>query len=360
MDDIKQYKIISNYKMLCQIGEGYIFYHLGFLYYQKNLDTVPRRFLKLPMKKWKRAVVNIRLLERFFRLEPRIAVSLNEKNFLLSYQGKIIRINLNGRYEVEHIFRQGMNNPIGFCQFKNRILYGEYFGNVSHEEVCIYERASDGEWSIKYTFRAGEIMHIHQIVYDKRRECFWILTGDSDKESGIWKSDLEFTKVIPVFRGKQLYRSCFLMPSEKGIAFSTDTPLEKNGVYFSEENKEGEWKEPYLVYEMPGPCIYGTIFQEDLYVMATSVEPDASLPSYKYWITNKLGIGIKNRYSYLIIGNMNKGYKVLNSFEKDRYKMWLFQFGNMLFPDLKDKNRIICTGQSIKGLDGKTILIKGY
>lgn len=352
-------KIISNNKVLCNVGEYYISYRSGNLYFQKSFEEKAKKFFTLPLSNLKKVLIKIRILERLFRLEPRIAIAINDKEFLLSYQGKILKLDLEGNSIQEHLFRAGMNNPLSFCRCNGNILYGDYFGNKFKEQVNIYQRNLNGEWKKVYSFLKKEIMHIHQICYDKFRECFWILTGDSDEESGIWKADLNFNKVENIFRGKQKYRSCFIMPSKEGITFVTDTPLEDNGIYYSKENENGEWSIPKKIYNMPGPCIYGAKTLDNNYLMATSVEPDSSLPFTRYIFTKNLGKGVKNRYTHIIYGNSKEGYKEITRFKKDFYKMWLFQFGNCQIPNIIIKNRdfIYLTPIALKKFDGKTLSI---
>ena len=86
---------------------------------------------------------------------------------------------------------------------------------------------------------------------------------------------------------------------------------------------------------MPGPCIYGRVFHEALY-MATSVEGDPTLGGWKYRLSNKLGKGVKNRNVHIIKCDVNGDITEIAEFKKDKLPMWLFQFGNAQFPDAED------------------------
>ena len=112
---------------------------------------------------------------------------------------------------------------------------------------------------------------------------------------------------------------------------------------------------------MPGPCIYTTRIKKadgtDVYIFATSVEPDSSLPTRRYQLTYRLGAGVKTRYTHIIAGNPEEGFRDIAQFKKDILPIWLFQFGNSQFPYVEEKGRIICTGQSLRGIGGKTIEI---
>src|SRR5215471_1738119 len=61
----------------------------------------------------------------------------------------------------------------------DHVFWGEYFDNPRRDEVHIYASTDRGShWDIAYTFPTGEIRHVHNIVYDRWENCFWILTGD--------------------------------------------------------------------------------------------------------------------------------------------------------------------------------------
>jgi hypothetical protein len=351
----ERWEIICNYKLLCKIDNKYIFYHAGKLFVGNQLEPPYKLLLKLVTGK-KKIFTRVRLIERLFRLEPRFAIPLNSREFLLSYQGRILRIDMWGEVIEEHKYVDTMNNPLGFCIDNERILYGEYFGNLNHQEVKIFERDRSGVWNSIFSFPKGEVQHIHQIKYDQFRNCYWILTGDTDSESAIWKASCDFKKVEAIFRGKQTYRSCFIMPTEKGLYYATDTPLEENWIYFIEQQGE-KILEPKQCFKMAGPCIYGMSLENNFYVMATSVEPDSSLPNYQYHFTKKLGAGVRERKTALVYGNPDTGFSEIALFKKDIHRMWLFQFGNILFPNVLDGNEILCTGQSLKEIDGKTIKV---
>lgn len=350
------WEIESKYKLLCKTGERYVFYHRGRICISNSLKGTECQYISLPSGLIQKAMMKIRILERFARLEPRNAIPLNDFECLVSFQGQIIRVDLDGNMVIEHKYRNTMNNPLSFCAENDRILYGEYFANLNHQEVRIFERGVNGNWNVLFTFPKGEVQHIHQIKYDQFRNCYWILTGDSDSESAIWKVSPDFISVEAVFRGKQKYRSCYLMPTDEGLYYATDTPLEENWIYFAEQQGDN-FLEPKKYFKLAGPCIYGKSLDNQNFIMATSVEPDPTLPTYRYYVTKKLGAGVRDRRCTLVYGNPDIGFSEVASFEKDCHRMWLFQFGNMLFPNISNDEGIICTGQSLKKIDGKTIRV---
>ena len=348
---------ICGYKLLCSAEGYYISYKSGKLFKCRDLNDKPELITRLKLSR----LSYFRLVVRALRLEPRTATSIGAEQIILSHRGAIYNIDIhNNCVQREHLFRKGMNNPLSFCvtdEPTRRILYGEYWTNMHKERVCIFERNDRGSWEECFAFNAGEITHIHQIVYDKFRKCFWILTGDADNESAIWRANNDFSEVKAIFRGSQIYRSCVLVPEDEGLLYATDTPLENNAIYYI-PIEENSILPPQRIYDMPGPCIYGKSINKNLCAFSTSVEPDSSLPTWRYYLTSKLGNGVKSRNSYIVAGNSKDGFKKIFNARKDRWNMSFFQFGNIQFPDIEANKKLFCTGQALRGIDGKTVIIE--
>lgn len=310
----------------------------------------------------KRFCSRIRILERLMRLEARCAIQVDEEHFLVSCNGKIYNIDVkNKSYFIEHEYGRGMLNPVSFCKTDNvsgttvEALYGEYIWNESKEEVYIWGR-DGGKWKVLNCFPKGTITHIHQIVYDRYRDIYLIATGDSDKESGIWSMDTAFHEIVPIVKGKQAFRSCFLFPVEDGIIYVTDTPLTENAIYKVEYKNGNSVRK---IHDIPGPCIYAKEI-ENGFVFATSVEPDSSLPKMRYRMTYKLGVGVKDRWSHIFVYK-NGSVREIAKYEKDIWPMWLFQFGNCQFANNYDGERadmVYIAPTAVKKYDGKTIAVK--
>ena len=354
--------IVNGYKPLVVGERRCLSYKNGKIFTHFNITDKPVYFGKLPMTAKQRLLSMFRMTERMFRLEPRMALEVGEGKYILSFCGAIYCLDIHeGTILREHNYRPGMNNPLNFCEiegidgFDNCIAYGEYWGNTKRETVSIYTRR-ERSWELAYTFPSGTVQHIHGLVADKYRNCVLILTGDKDEESGIWVAKNNFKEVEPILIGSQRYRSCMAFPLEEGILYATDTPLEKNILAIATKEKNG-WAERVL-YDMPGPCIYGTA-AENNYVFATSVEPDSRITGVKYWFTYQLGSGVTDRKSHIIIGNVNDGFKNAIGYEKDILPMLLFQFGNVQFPSGVLRNgSIIMYPVSVRKYDGKTVIFQ--
>ena len=300
-------------------------------------------------------------VERLMRKEPRCAARVDENHIIVSFDGNIYAYCISDNSVIiEHRFNKGMNNPLEFLKVKDKqtfesiIYYGEYIWNTERGPVSIYRRKT-GKWEKVYTFPEKTITHIHNIIWDKYRDGFIILTGDDDSESGIWFADCDLKSIHPILLGSQQYRACVAFPDIRGFYYATDTPLEDNYLYYVELNQRLEVEDVKKIYNMPGPCIYGTMHESNIF-MSTSVEPDSSLNKWRYRFTYRLGRGVQDRFSHIIKITPEGKIEDICKFKKDILPIWLFQFGNVLFP--KNEGKIFyAVLQSIAKSHGKTIKI---
>lgn len=354
--------IISDKKLLGCSEEYLLYYGKGQLYFEKINENKLYTLGEIPLKPVDRLFNKCRLTERIFRLEPRCALALNNDNFLVSCRGGIYKVSIKEKKIVlEHEFRTGMNNTLNFCKiegikgFKDCIVYGEYFSNTESDEVNIVARYEDGVWKRVFTFAKGEITHIHNIIVHLERDSLIVLTGDENHESIICEIRNDFCEKEYWVSGQQKYRACVAFPCGNGILYATDTPLEDNAIYYLEIGKNKNLIHE-KVFEIAGPCIYGTKIQER-FVFATSVEPDSRIKNWRYLFTYKLGYGVKERKSHIYVGGCRTGFDDMFCAKKDIFPMGLFQFGNFQFPTGL-KNDLYVTGQSLHRFDGKTVKIE--
>lgn len=357
-----EFKMLKGYKPLYVSSRLNLLYRKGSLYQNTNITDKPTHIVKLPFTIKQQLLSVFRFSERLFRLEPRVALPVDDETFLVSCCGMIYCADVRtGTIAVEHKYRTGMNNPLNLCVIKgiqgfdDCIAYGEYWGNIGREEVSIYVRKKKYcAWEKVYEFPKGCIQHIHGIIADPYRNGVLILTGDRDEESGLWMATMNFQVVEPVLVGSQRYRSCVAFSSQEGILFASDTPLEKNVITFATQKRNG-WSEKILC-EIPGPCIYGVQIKNN-YVFATSVEPDSQIKGLRYLFTYRLGIGVRDRRSYIIMGNATNSFKEIVCFRKDLYPMLLFQFGNVQFPNGDMSMNFVMYPVSVSQYDGVTLAI---
>ncbi len=297
-----------------------------------------------------------RLAERFLRLTPRLGFAICGEFYFTAhgwlYHVDEKKLEAHGIYQ----FRPGMKDPLTICKqqagLREVVYWGEYWQNPAREQVNVVQ--FDGSLVTKVCTLSG-IKHIHTIAWDQYRDCFWIATGDSDAESGIYRASGSFDSVETVFSGQQKYRTCALFPVEKGIIYATDSPLRSNSLMFS-EIKQDRFLEPIVLAPMPGPCIFSQEFRGNYY-FSTSVEPNPDQPAIKYYLSRKISPGNTDKKSHVIRVTKDLEIKELFNAEKDIHSMVFFQLGNiqLSYDYVDDELTAYCI--SLKKYDGKTVYL---
>lgn len=312
----------------------------------------------LPLSPLKRVLSHFRLAERFLRRTPRCLERIDANRFLISYSGAAYCLDIQSHeLKEEHRYCSMMNNPLYFTKldnvngFSDGILYGEYPININRNPISIFRRNVYGNWENVYTFN-GNILHVHNIIPDKERSCVYILTGDKDEESAIWEAKKDFKEVRPIVKGLQKYRSCIAFPVDKGLVYATDSPLEANYIYYLNI----ETGETNQLAELSGACVYGTEKNGKFYFSA-DVEPDASLPLWRYWTTYKLGQGIRDRKVRVVSGNLKEGFNVVAEFKKDNWLYTAFQFGNVMYPKCEIDGKVLIQPVAVKKYDNYALFL---
>jgi len=273
---------------------------------------------------------------RFLRLGARKGIYIGNNTALVVIGKTIYEVNTD-TLEFSSGYTNGISRPLKFALsdgvegFDDGVYWGDYFGNSQKGEVSIYKRTGEDKWQTVFTFDKGEITHIHNVVPDKYHNCFWILTGDFDKESAIWKATNNFKEVTPFLRGNQDYRGCVAFPVPDGLIYATDAPFQDD--YIMKLKLDGENVELKKLQPINGSCIYGAQTSDGRLVFASTVEADGRNQSLmKFLFGKKRGAGIKDEYAYVYLGTPDNGFKTVYKAKKD----WLpfsFQFGTFMFPE---------------------------
>jgi hypothetical protein len=196
------------------------------------------------------------------------------------------------------------------------IFWGEYFDNPQRDEVHIYASTDAGAtWAVAYTFPKGAIRHVHNIVHDPWGDCVWILTGDYGDECRILRATCDFSRVEAVLQGNQQARAVAFVPTEEGLYFSSDTPLESNYIYRLDRQGDVSRLAP-----ISSSSIYGCRVGSQVF-FSTMVEPSQLNPDRNVRIYG----------SPTACGDAP--WPPLLAWQKDRWPMGLFQYGNAFLPD---------------------------
>ncbi|HWZ83120.1 MAG TPA: hypothetical protein VNW47_10870 [Terriglobales bacterium] len=218
-----------------------------------------------------------------------------------------------------------------------RTYWGEYFDNRQRADVHICASEDQGEtWEVAYTFPAGSVRHVHNIVYDRWGACLWILTGDDGAECQVLHASLDLRSVETVLAGNQQARAVAAIPTKDALYLSTDTPYERNHVYRLERSGRLE-----RVGDLNSSSIYGCRVGDALF-FSTMVEPSAvNVDSEVHIAGSREGIS----------------WHTLSRWKKDRFPLRYFQYGNAILPDGENTTRILAaTTVAVEQDDLTTIL----
>lgn len=345
-------------RVLCSAKSGLLAYKNGYI---GIVDEGDFRFRKL--FKWSKSSLNtvlskLRLTERLFRIEPRAACYFDGR-FFVAGSGRLVSLYANtGDIEHETSFRDGMRAPLRFSViegvpgFQDCLVYGEYFSNEGRESVVLWRLLKgQSSWEKVHVFPAGSIRHIHGCTVDSETGCIYVLTGDEDQESGIWKMEDDFGSVERILGGTQQYRSCVGLAANGSLVYATDTPLSENYVYLATPNVARSWHvEP--VCQLRGSCIYGMSDCDARLAVSTTIEPDSRLRGLRYLLSCKKAPGIlDSSVDFLLLTNGEA--KCLATLKKDCLPTGLFQFSAGV-PVFGERGLYFsCCG--LKGLDGRVV-----
>jgi hypothetical protein len=262
---------------------------------------------------WRNLTVTSRLTFRLFRDGFHALAVLRSGHMVGAVPGAIVSMAPGEtEFRVSHTIARG-TRPLHIASTPDgRLFWGEYFDNAARDEVHIYTSADCGfTWEVAYTFPAGSIRHVHNIVYDQWESCLWVLTGDNGDECRMLRASCDFRQVDTVMAGNQQARAVALVPTRDGIFFSSDTPLERNHVY--QLSRAGELT---MVANLASSSICSCRVGDAVF-FSTMAEPSDQ----------------NSTATVSILGSANgKDWTWLREWEKDHWPMGLFQYGNVFLP----------------------------
>ena len=233
------------------------------------------------------------------------------------------------------------SRPMNLCQASDgTIYYVEYCFNPDRKEMRIFQSKDNGEsWSVVYTFRDGEINHIHGVFQDLYSNKIWVATGDDDTACIFGYTEDGFKTFVRKYQGTQQVRVCQPFFTKDEIIFATDSQFEQN--YIRSINREtGEIKN---LQPIQGSGIFGVQIGNKMLV-STTVEP------------SKVNL---DQFSHVWMSEDGHSWNEIASFKKDLLPMRLFQMGSILFPTYEgNSDYIVLRGRALKGLDGKSLIIQ--
>lgn len=317
-------------------------------------ENIIRYITRFPLPLWKNILCHVRILNRLFRLEPRAIERVSDSIFLICFLHRVWILDITQSIlQVIYTNRKNWSDPLNFCSDGKYVYWGEYGNNPDHDVVSISRLNKEFQIDVVYRFPKNTIRHIHNVIFDKKRLCFWILTGDTEEKAGIYIASYDWSEVSLVLGGKQQYRAVVGFPTELGLIYATDAVEEENFIYHLNLTT----KESIKLAPINGSCIYGTE-TDGHFIFSTTVEPEEGR-GLKNIFSYKLGKGIKNRNVHLVsIHKQSMRIKIVRTFKKDWLPYKLFQYGSVMFPGNQQHEKDLWGYvMACRNYDGKSIMI---
>ena len=304
------------------------------------------------------AATRSRLARRALRAEATDAVQISDHVALINHRGAVRLLDVaTGDLTVDFSFPKArralhLARVEGASQDADGVYFGDYMSNMSKQPTSIWHRsARTGRWRSVHNFSAGEVNHIHDVVFDPFRECFWVLSGDFGAAAAIWRASLDWSKVEPLFRGEQQHRATWMFVLPDRIFYATDSQLEANWLMCL--TFTGNKLALERIRELPGSSIYGAA-ADGVFFFSTTVEPGypagGRLGSL---LTRTPGPGIRDRCAYVYALGQGGGVRDLRAAAKDRWPLNTFQLGTFRLC-ARSSGGVFVTGQAVDGDDGRT------
>ena len=257
-------------------------------------------------------LLNRGALERLLRLEVSHILELQDGSLIVFFDGRILKVE-DGKITVDYSI-DTCRTPLNVFYDRSRgvLAWGDYVRPREDGHVHIYRSDDLGKsWHNCFTFDVGQVRHIHNIVFDKFRDHYWILTGDSDAESGIWASE-DLSNVDSVLHGKQAYRAVSVIPTEEGLIIPTDSELQPNFIqFYSHESKEVQ-----QVHPLTGSALYAGQVNDWMFVTT----------AYELSSVNH------DKQADLWCSKGGSRWQLLASFKKDRLPVKYFRYPVIKIP----------------------------
>lgn len=279
-----------------------------------------------------------KLTRRLFRAEIRSLYHFQDDTWMCIAKKGLFRYKKETKLFEKCCDIEKGSRPMNLCQGADgTIYYGEYCYNPDRNPMRIFCSKDNGDtWSVAYTFREGEINHIHGIFNDPYTGRLWVATGDDDKACIFGYTEDGFKTFVKEYAGSQQYRVCVPLFTKYEIIFATDSQYEQNYIR-TIDRKTGVVRN---LQTIQGSGIYAAQNWK-LMMVSTTVEPSA---------VNK------DQSSHLWYSWDGHKWKELISFEKDCLPKTYFQFGSIRFPYYEgESDYLVFNGRALKKLDGKTM-----
>jgi hypothetical protein len=292
-----------------------------------RLDSqVPNAILQNP-------VLWPRLLRRALRYQISGLIVLSDGTRVAVARTGIYRA-AGGETRMREVFRLTRGSrPLHMCATPDEeIVFGEYGGNRGRHEMFIYVSRDRGRsFEPVFRFPPGAVRHIHNVLYDRYLDAFWVLAGDYGHEPGIALLSRDFSHLDWIVRGTQDARVVSALVERDALVYGTDTELEQNYIVRLEK-KTGRRER---LAPIGGSSLSAARYGEYRFV-STAVTPSPVNP---------------DRAARLFVSRNGGEWSEFASYDKDLWHPAL-QYGSIvLAPSRYGAPLALFSGQAVRGFD---------
>lgn len=328
-------------RALCIDAEGSIFVADGYtIMRSRNWGRTWTLDCRVPTPRWKSALTQVSLAARLLRHHVAALRVLSDGTRVCVARDGIYRAG-PGDDRMRRVFAITRGSrPLGLTvDPDDRVVFGEYGGNLERHEIHVY--VSDpgaARFDVLYTFPAGDIRHVHNVIYDPHCDRHWVLVGDYGREPGIALLERDGSSMEWVARDGQQTRAAAAIVEPDGLLYGTDTELEQNWII--RLDRDSGRRERLCPIE--GSSLFATRFG-DVRLVSTCVEPS----------------GVNGCRDAVLHASLDGArWSDIDRCAKDRWSLRFFQFGLIVLPhsDLSVR-RGMYSGQAVRGLDNRARVV---
>ncbi len=302
------------------------------------------RVAAIPCPSWRRLAAPSRLVSRLLRQEVRALLRLAGGALVAACRfGVFYGRDAGGMLCAATI--DGGDTPLAFPMRLGLgpgdvVAFGEYVAPRRLRPVRIFASRDGGRtFTAVHRFPPGEIVHVHNVVWDATDGHWWVLSGDHGHEPGIGRLSADFARFEWLVKGEQRHRAVTPFDFGDHLVYATDTEREPNGL-FALDKRTGAIRR---IAELEGSCLHACRFGT-LYAVTTSVEPSA---------VNR------SPFATLWLSRDGEDWHCAFRARKDPWHPNLFQYGSLILPAGGSRSeQIWLSGQAVEGLDGRTVVAR--
>jgi hypothetical protein len=324
-------------------ADGTLYASRGYEIWRSRDDGVGwTRVTSLPRSPWRRLAERSRLASRLLRQEVRALAVLGDDACVAANREGVFFGRAGAASMQPSAIETGelpLLPPMSLSVGPGgRVVFGEYGCPRPRRPMRLYVSDDGGaSFRIARTFPTGEILHVHNLVWDAARGHWWLLSGDHDTEPGVGMLSADLAHFEWLVKGSQLHRAVEVFDLGDHLLYATDSHVETNALIRLEKSS-GRLER---LRDFEGSCIYACRFG-GLFALTTTVEPSPVITT--------------DRSTLWLSRDAEKWQPALAA-RKDRWHPNYFQYGSLVLPrGHSDREVIAVSGQAVERWDGRVLV----